>query len=144
MILLAHQHGAGALELFEDGHGVARHIRIAAPLVIEPGGISSEYRLHVVTYSTTRASSAQAPPVVSASSVDRMSLDKSGFRSCSAVRLRDFGRGNTNTIWHRTGPSIGGRPAMASSAAQATESRHGATFLLDSIMRPPPTWRFEP
>ena len=87
-------------------------------------------------YSTTLASSRQAPPSLRASSVLRASFDRSGF-VCGNVRLRlgaDAGLASVNIIDTHSGPSRGIAPCMASMHAAFKASRHGFT-LADSFRR---------
>src|SRR3546814_9722688 len=94
------------------------------------------------------------PASVSASSVERISFDRSGFLSGHVQRRFGalIGLGSVNTMRTSSGPSSGdqGRACarchstIHASAAAFTSWRHGLTFFDDSIIRPPPTWRLLP
>src|SRR5690606_9542717 len=102
---------------------------------------------------TIRASSDNSPPSVRASSVDLISLDRSGFRMGRVLRRfgDEAGLGRVKVIRALTGSSSGLKRHFdrASTTAAFTASRHGFTFALDStsIPRPDldrPTNLFEP
>src|SRR6185312_3288012 len=107
---------------------------IRTPGVSNASGSSPGKTFATRWYPITRASSRQMPASVSASSVERTSFERSGFLS-GYVRLRfgaDAGLGIVKTMRAMTGPSMGGSPARAASAAAFTSWRHGFTFFDDS------------